>query len=626
MRLYSGTTEQFVEDTTQNQIAEKMRNTFFQYFRYYPSQSEVSSWRNSLRSTSLILMSANLMDHGVILEYQLPLTSKRLDCMLCGKNDAMHEGAVIIELKQWESCHPSDGDNEVMTFLGGTEREVLHPSAQVGQYMTYLQDTHTAFYDSASPIFLSACAYLHNYAFRNGDPLLSEKFRSLIERYPLFSENDTSQMKAFLQENLSGGEGLEVLQKVEKSRYRPSKKLMDHVGNMIKGKPEYVLLDEQLVAYDKVLSWARQGYHDGKKRVLIIKGGPGTGKSLIAINLMADLSLRGYNAQYATGSRAFTETLRKIIGSRGSVQFNYFNSYMNAESNTIDVLIADESHRIRKNSYNRFTPKRDRRDIPQVEELIWASKVCVLLLDDDQIVRPGEIGSSDYIREHALRQGCEIFELELEAQFRCGGSDAFVNWINNTLGISRTANVIWEGNENFDFRIVGSPEELEAMIFRRKEEGYSSRMTAGFCWPWSKPRGDGTLEPDVQIGDYCRPWNARPEASRLANGIPKAVTWAHDDGGINQIGCVYTAQGFEFDYVGVIFGDDLRYDFETQRWEGHKECSYDSVVKKSGKRFTDLVKNTYRVLLTRGLAGCYVHFMDKDTETFFKSRMEVRSE
>jgi hypothetical protein len=323
-----------------------------------------------------------------------------------------------------------------------------------------------------------------------------------------------------------------------------------------------------------------------------VKGGPGTGKSVIAINLMADLAARGYNAHYATGSRAFTETLRRVIGARGSAQFKYFNSYAVADPNAVDVLICDEAHRIRETSASRYTPKSERSGAPQVDELLTAGKVVVFLLDDNQVVRPAEIGSAEYLKAHALEKGCRLFEYELEAQFRCRGSDAFVSWVDNTLGIRRTANVLWTDTEAFDFRIFGSPEELEAAIAAKAREGHSARMTAGFCWPWS-------------------------------SGIPKATLWAHDPGGLGQVGCIYTAQGFEFDYVGVIVGTDLTYDFDAQRWVGDASVSHDSVAKRSRDRFLDLVKNTYRVLLTRGLVGCYVCFLDKETERFVRSRMET---
>ncbi|MFY9199625.1 MAG: DUF2075 domain-containing protein, partial [Methanosarcina flavescens] len=322
------------------------------------------------------------------------------------------------------------------------------------------------------------------------------------------------------------------------------------------------------------------------------------------------------------GSRAFTETLRKIVGTRGSAQFKYFNSYMNEEENSVDVLIADEAHRIRKTSNNRFTPLERKSKIPQIEELINVAKVLVLFIDDDQVVRPDEIGSVEYIKAYAKENNCQVFEYELEAQFRCNGSDGFVNWVNNTLGIQKTANVIWTQKEEFDFQIMSSPEELEASIIEKIKEGFTGRLTAGFCWPWSQPNRDGKLLNDVVIGDFKRPWNAKQDAKKLAKHIPKAPLWAYDPNGINQVGCVYTIQGFEFDYVGVIFGKDLVYNFDIQRWEGHPEYSEDTVVKRSNDQFTDLVKNTYRVLLSRGMKGCYVYFMDKDTENFFKSRME----
>ena len=355
MRLYAGTSKQFIEDTIQNQIAEKLRLAFFSYYRFNPSPGEINSWRNSIRSISHIFEHAEFLDHGVILEYQLPMTSRRLDCMICGQDQDRTEHAVIVELKQWEKCEMSDGDNEVLTWVGGRKRDVLHPSVQVGQYKLYLQDTHTAFYEDPSPVNLNACTYLHNYTFDPKDVIFNDKFTPSLERFPLFTADDVERMIQYLKTKLLKGQGIDVLNRVEKSKYRPCKKLMDHVGNLIRNKKEYVLLDEQLIVYDTVLAFARKGFHDKKKTSIIIKGGPGTGKSVIAINLMADLLLKGYNAHYSTGSKAFTETLRKIIGSRGSAQFKYFNSYMNTENNAIDVLIADEAHRIHTTSNNKFT-------------------------------------------------------------------------------------------------------------------------------------------------------------------------------------------------------------------------------------------------------------------------------
>ncbi|MGD0966105.1 MAG: DUF2075 domain-containing protein [Candidatus Acidiferrales bacterium] len=624
MRLYSGTTTSLIEDSTFNRIATKLRDAFFNEFRYQPSAGEVNSWNNSLRAVSQVFQAADLLDHGVLLELQLPLTSKRLDCLVTGYDGNKLPNAVIIELKQWSGCRGASGKNEVATFVGGNVRDVLHPSVQVGQYMTYLTDCHTAF-QGENGIVANACSYLHNYSPINNDPLFLPQFAEQITRFPVFTADHVPGLTTFLDERIHEGDRGAVAAKVEQSKYRPTKKLLDHVAQLIKGKPEYVLLDEQLVVYDKVMEVTKESAKGKSKVAIIVRGGPGTGKSVIAMNLLGDLSEMGLNAHYVTGSRAFTSTVREIVGTRGAAQVRYFNSYMGADVNVIDVMIADEAHRIRETSNNRFTPKTKQSKLPQIQELLKASRTSVFFIDDNQIVRPGEIGSAHYIRTEAEKLHCQICEFELEAQFRCAGSESFVSWINNTLGIQRTAHVMWNQTTDFDFRIMLTPQALEDAIRAKVGTKCTARLAAGFCWPWSKAKSDGTLVNDVVIGEYARPWNARSDSGSLAYGIPKESLWAYEAGGVNQIGCVYTAQGFEFDYVGVIFGPDLVYRPEAADWQGDKTKSCDTVVKRSGDRFTQMVQNTYRVLLTRGMKGCYVHFMDKNTENFFRSRIENTS-
>jgi DUF2075 family protein len=621
MRLYAGTTKSLIEDTAYNRIATKLKDAFFAEFRYQPSAGEVNSWNNSLRCVAQVFQVAALFDHGILLELQLPLTSKRLDCLVTGYDEKKNPNAVVIELKQWGGCEGTSGKNEVATFVAGRMRDVLHPAVQVGQYMTYLADCHTAF-QGDDGIDVHACSYLHNYNPPKNDPLFAPQFAAQIAKCPVFTADDVPAMTAFLDQRIHRGDSGAVAAKVEKSKYSPSKKLLDHIAKLIKGKPEYVLLDDQLVIYDKVMEAAAKATNARKKVAIIVKGGPGTGKSVIAMNLLGDLSELGLNAHYVTGSRAFTSTIREIVGTRGAAQVRYFNSYMTADVNVIDVMIADESHRIRVTSNDRFTPKTKKSKLPQVHELLKASRTSVFFIDDNQIVRPGEIGSAEYIKVEAEKLNCEVREFELEAQFRCGGSDAFVGWVNNTLGIQRTPHVMWNQGDGFDFKIMRSPESLEAAIRDKVSKNSTARMTAGFCWPWAKPKADGSLVQDVVIGDYSRPWNARSDKGRLAPGVPKESLWAYDPSGINQIGCVYTAQGFEFDYVGVIFGPDLVYHPEDAEWKGDKTKSFDRKVRGSGDQFPQLVKNTYRVLLTRGMKGCYVYFMDKNTENFFRSRME----
>lgn len=645
MKLYSGSAEQFILDNDKNYIMDKMRLNFFYKYRYEPSEYELLSWKNSLGQLSSIFRNAGLKDNGVILEYKLPLTSKRLNCIVTGKNKDDKDEALVIELKEWHKTHESSGRNEVYTNVGGLQKEILHPSVQAGQYIEYLKGVHTAFNDDNDSIEVNGCTYLHNYDYEDNDAVQNEKFKDICSIYPMFSRNETSELERFIGGKVGNGKGIDILKKIEDGKFKPDKKLMNHVSDVIKGLPQYVLIDEQQIVYDKIYAEVESSCRNKEsnnafkedtcinkelkvenesKKVIIINGGPGTGKSVIAINLMADLLKEGYDTNYATGSRAFTETLRSVIGSKSADKFKYFNSYMKKDKKELDVLICDEAHRIRKSSNNRFTKKEDKSDLEQIDELFRAAKVCVFFIDDVQRVRPDEIGSTSYIKEKAEEKGYEVFQYELKAQFRCSGSENFVSWLDNTLAINKTPDVIYDtSRDDFEFKIAASPKDLEEMIKAKAEEGYCARMVAGFCWPWSKtPDKDGNLINDVVIGDFRRPWNAHPDIRNLKNNIPKAPKWAQDPNGINQIGCIYTSQGFEFDYVGVIVGKDLMYDMDESRWVGSSEHCYDVMVKREKEHFTELIKNTYRVLLSRGMKGCFVWFEDEGTERFFRSRVE----
>lgn len=407
VQLYSGSSRQFIDDTFQNRIAEKLRENFFSAYGYQVPQSEVRSWQNSLRQMSSVLQHADLKDQGILLEYQLPLSSKRLDCLVTGRDADQDPNSVVVELKQWDSATESHIDDCVVTYVGGRERDVLHPSRQVGQYCDYLVDTHTGFAESSMDV--AGCSFLHNLQYDPNDELFSEKHRSTLERFPLFTGDQSVELATYLSDRVSYGEGLDVLGTIQAGKYRASKKLLEHTAAMVEGQSEYVLLDEQLVVFNAVLEQAKRGYHNREKVVILVHGGPGTGKSVIALNLVGRLSRLGYNTHHATGSKAFTENMRRIVGSRAGTQFKYFNSFMDAEPNAVDVLIMDEAHRIREVSHNRFTPKTKRTDLPQIDELLNSAKVSVFFIDDRQVVRPAEVGSSDLIRQAAVTAGGSLY-------------------------------------------------------------------------------------------------------------------------------------------------------------------------------------------------------------------------
>ncbi len=626
MHLYQGTSEQFIADATQARLASHLAQRFFEEFRYKPAPSEVMAWQNSLAAMAHVLQLADLRDQGILVELKLPLTSKRLDVMVTGSNPQVGDAAVIVELKQWTEVGRSNiTDCVTVRYGSGVEKDALHPSRQVAQYQRYLLDTHPAFADAE--IALEACAYLHYARYDPTSPLFHADFDTLLALNPSFTGDQTTMLADFLDLHVSGPDDGSVLDKVAATAFKPHKRLLDHVAKVIANEPAFVLLDEQLVAYNAILDEVEHAGQNRQRVVFLVRGGPGTGKSVIAVNLIAELSKLGLRTLHLTGSKAFTENLRRMVGSRAGAVFKYFRDTASiAPAERLDVAVIDEAHRIRETSTtSRFMPLVARSDKAQIDDILDATKTAVFFIDDLQVVRPHEVGSSDLIREAAAKRSLEVREFELEAQFRANGSDSFIRWVDNTLGLARTPQVLWPMDDEFDFRIVPSVHELERLIHLRAAEGATARLVAGFCWPWSDPDPAGELVPDVRVGDWAMPWNAKAGARRLAAGIPKSDFWASDPRGIGQVGCVYTAQGFEFDYVGVIFGPDLVYRPVNGGWAGQPAESRDRVVRRgvAASQFTAFVKSTYRVLLTRGLRGGYVYFMDASTRDFVLSRCEA---
>ena len=623
MKLYTGTSEQFIQDILENRLADKLREAYETYYYRLAGQQEVVSWTNSLQFVKNVIEYASIRDNMVVVEYELPYSNKRIDCLLFGKGPDERPNAVIMELKQWSKVEDCDVENEVVTFTGGANRFEAHPSYQAQGYYSYLKDFVEVFGNNT--VNLSAVSYCHNYS-RTADVLFGSKFRSVMRDFPLFAKEDVPQLASYLKARLSAGRGLEVFNRFSASPVGPTKKLLEHTSSMIKGQKVFNLLEDQLAAYYAILDRAKKASKSKSKSVILVRGGPGTGKSVIALNVIAELLSRGQTVFHATGSAAFTSTLRKIVGTRAAAMFKYFNSFTAAEQNALDVLVCDEAHRIRATSVSRYTPKAQRTSQPQVDELIKAAKVSVFFIDDYQVVRPYEQGSSDLIRKAAARFGTEIFEFELKTQFRCSGSDGYLNWLDNALGIRETANLMLTENEKMDFRILDTPQALyDAIKAKNAQRQNSARMVAGFCWPWSDPNPDGTLKEDVVIGDFKMTWEAKNEAAKVAHGIPRAALWAYDPNGASQMGSIYTIQGFEFDYVGVIFGDDLAWDPTKKTWVGKPDNSADAAVKRDKENFVRYVKNAYRVLMTRGMIGCYIYFINKETESYFRSLIKTRS-
>jgi hypothetical protein len=482
----------------------------------------------------------------------------------------------------------------------------------------YLVDFTSAWQGSSETV--CGAAYLHN-ATEHGVASLRRLAESGHAR--LFTGERRAEFLAFLRSRLAPDvPGAEYADAFLSSRAAPSRQLLSVAAAEIQDREQFVLLDQQQLAYRLVLHATQAARAADAKTVVIVTGGPGSGKSVIALSLLGELARQGRTVLHATGSKSFTQTLRKVAG-KGSTQtqrlFKYFNNFVDAERNGLDVLILDEAHRIRETSASRFTRAASRTGRPQVDELIAAARVPVFLLDEHQVVRPGELGTVDDIEAHARGLGLAVRKISLHDQFRCGGSEVYLDWVQRLLGLTGGGPVPWPGDPAFGVRVADSPHELEHLLASRRDAGYGARMTAGFCWPWSEPRRDGSLVPDVVIGDWTRPWNLRSE--RAVGGAPPSSLWATDPAGFGQVGCVYTAQGFEYDWNGVILGPDLVW--RDRGWvtvrKASKDPNFRSRTTVTDLEFERLIRNVYKVLLTRGMIGTVICSPDDETRAMLRS-------
>ncbi|WP_432011634.1 DNA/RNA helicase domain-containing protein [Streptomyces cucumeris] len=587
-----------------------------------PSDSEVRSWKHSLPALVNALLEAGLDEVEMMIEYTLPLTSKRADAILAGVHPKTGEPSyVVIELKQWSEAHPDEDSPHLCLVPGMYSRPVLNPIEQVRGYCDYLAQFNGALDGNEHRIV--GAAYLHN-ATGFGAGGLDVVEQSASGR--LFTGDRRGAFIEFLRDHLAATSGALASDAFIGAATQPSTQLIGVAASEIRDREQFRLLSEQKLAYELVLKAVRKSRQADSKEVIVVSGGPGSGKSVIALSLLGELYRQGRSALHATGSASFTKTMRKVAGARKrEVQnlFKYFNSFMTAEPNGFDVLICDEAHRVRETSANRYTPAENRTGKPQVDELIDAARVPVFLLDDHQVVRPGEMGSVREIKAAAARKGLRCTVVSLDSQFRCGGSDAYLRWVLRLLDLEPGGPIPWEPDSKMQLMVAETPQQMEEFLQDRLEDNKSARMSAGYCWKWTTKVAPGQALPaDVVIGDWARPWNVYGD--RAVAGAPPAALWATDDAGFGQVGCVYTAQGFEYDWSGVIIGPDLVW--RDDRWVVDRAASKDPVFKKStpDDQVRRLVRNTYKVLLTRGMVGTVIY--STDAETRAKLRELVKAE
>jgi uncharacterized protein len=615
--VYASTKTEFLADVRGNTISEKILASFQRHLGHTTSKNEIASWRNSMQYMGHVLADDGIPDNaGVAIEYTLPQTTKRIDFILTGKGLNNQATAIIIELKQWESVKATPMDGIVRTFVGGAEREVSHPSYQAWTYAALLEDFNEAV--QTENIGLQPCAYLHNCV---SDDVINNTFYEYhTNRAPAFLSKDAQKLADFIKHHVKYGDSCEVMYRIDNGKIRPSKNLADKLASLLKGNPEFLMIDDQKIVYETALMLANKATVK-EKHVLIVEGGPGTGKSVVAVNLLVALTKEQLLIQYVTRNAAPRAVYASLLtGSfRRSHIDNLFKSsgvYTSTDANYFDVLIVDEAHRL-----NEMSGFYQNEGVNQIKEIINATKLSVFFIDEDQRVTFKDIGEINSIKEWAKRLGATVHQLELQSQFRCNGSDGYIAWIDNTLEIHDTANETL-ADINYDFRVFDSPNDLQDAIFEKNRINNKARLVAGYCWNWIS-KDDATLN-DITFEEhgFAMKWNLASYGS----------LWILKPDSVNEIGCIHTCQGLETDYIGVIVGPDFVIRDGVAVTDASKRAKqdasikgYKSLLKKNpslAKQKADvIIKNTYRTLMTRGMKGCYIYCTDKETNEWFKQAM-----
>lgn len=616
MIIYRATKKQFVDDVFNDTIADNIDSAFVEHLGRHTSPNEVRSWHNSMQYMYKVVNIPELPDEvGIAIEYQIPLTAKRIDFIISGLNAKKKEQIIIIELKQWEEAEPTQKPGIVVTRFQHGKAETAHPSYQAWSYAYMLSNYNLTIQEHG--VEISPCAYLHNYM---PDGIINgQLYQDYVSKAPVFLKNDAARLQDYILRYVRYCSPEDIIWKIDNGKLRPSKQLADSLTSMLKGNDEFIMLDDQKVVYETAIHLAKKA-QQGKKQVLIVEGGPGTGKSVLAVNLLVNLTAEGIASQYVTKNSA-PRAVYSVKLSK-SYKKSYINNlfvgsgnFIETKPNTMGALIVDEAHRLNLKS-GMFSNLGEN----QIKEIVNAAHFSVFFVDDCQRIHMKDIGSVQYIKQCSEEMNADVHIEHLSSQFRCNGSDGYLSWLDNALQIRETANIRLT-EEDYDFRIFDSPTEMFNAIKQKNEVNNKSRVVAGYCWDWKSKQNHMAYDIEIPQFFFRKQWNFNSNEP-----------WLIGELSIDQIGCIHTCQGLELDYVGVIIGPDMVYKDNSVVTDGFKRSPNDQSLKgfkamvakkpKEALQTVDaIIKNTYRTLMTRGMKGCYVYCCDPALADYFRKMM-----
>ena len=618
MIIYHNTKGNFVNDVMDGVIADKLEEEFIKHGINHNNAGEHAAWANSLHFMKDILDDDGIDDDcDVAVEYQIPISSRRVDFLIAGKDENDKTNVVVVELKQWTDSTETDRRDVVYAYTGHSMKYVPHPSYQAYSYAKTIENFNETV--SNYDVSVIPCAYLHNYAEQNRSHIDNEFYKEAITLSPIFLQRDSKKLNSFIKKFVRKKDGEDILYKIDEGKLKPTKSLQDALSSMLKGNPEFELLDEQKVAFETIKNSVINGFKNlrtlkqkTQKITYIIKGGPGTGKSIIAISLLVYLINKGYSAIYVTKN----QTPRDIYSEeliRDDYSKKYIKSLFLGPSrlylcgiNKFDCILCDESHRLTTKS------RYEKNAVNQIKEIIHASLISVFFIDEDQKVTTSDIGSVDEIKRWAADENSLVIEdesLNLVSQFRCNGCEEYIDFVDTLLGFKKVDDYVFKNGMSYELRLFNSPSKMREEL-RKKNVNNKARMLAGYCYNWISKKDDHKGDFDINLEDnFHAQWNLNENST----------IWAIKSDSFEQVGCIHTSQGIELHYVGVIIGKDLYFsngdvktNYEARAQTDKSLSGVKSMPLAEAARISNpLIRNTYKVLLTRAQKGTYIYCEDK---------------
>lgn len=630
----------------------------------YFDASQKRAWQASLPEVAKVLQ-ASLIDRAVdvAIEYKPSSSNDRVDFLICGTDALGNKNVVVLELKQWSDASESNYKYFVFTNGGGGTKSYWHPSYQAGNYANIIRNFNE--YVQKESVGLYSCSFLHNMPEKLNGFLNDEELFPLVKTSPAFLCEDTKKLQDFLERYVSKpyrdpAKGLTLLFKIDNSKLKPSDQLADSLKESLEGNDFFSYDEGQATAVSTIVATVREAKINNQKKSIIIKGRPGSGKSVVALNAMGQLihgevkdrkHTKQLTAVYVTANSTPKKMYKQELIQEDftkaflSQLFKDPSSFQKCKENEFDCIFVDEGHRI-------YHYAQGSHGIPKsgpdgIELLIKSALVTIFFVDKDQQVTMFDYGTIDNIKKAAQKYDSTIIEgtdLELTSEFRCLGGSDYIGFIRGFLGYEDGYSQYSQNLNKYDFRVFDNATDMMDEIIKKDKEEQDRikektgslklksgrcRVVAGYTYNWVTKGKERTEEgSDINLdSDTDKPFHAKWNLNCPSTGVD--YCWLDDPDSVREVGCIHTCQGLDLLYCGVIIGKDLRYNENTKSIEFHREANAktDTASGISSSTVTDelakkLIRNTYNVLLTRGVKGTFVYCEDKALSNYLKSLLK----